>query len=142
VKWIEHDAASKRQLPFPDKYFDVFTSCASLQLIGLGRYGDQVNGNALPEFLSELDRVMGPESDLIVSVPVGINYLNFNEGWRFDLKTWAKLFGPNWQLTSYIFDLNSSPGNVEEEFRFTKTLPVLEIGDYKIAHLIFSRASF
>lgn len=142
VNWISHDVAGKYQLPFPDKYFDYFTSCVSLQLIGLGRYGDNLNGNAIPQFLSELDRVMGPRSEILISVPVGINHLNFNEGYRFDLTTWVMLFGTNWELTSYVFDINSSPGNVEEEFRFTKNLPLLETGDYKVAHLKLSRASF
>jgi len=45
-------------LVFGDGQFDIFTSSVSLHLVGLGRYGDELNPNTLIGFIMELDRVM------------------------------------------------------------------------------------
>jgi hypothetical protein len=141
VKWVVHDVASKAKLPFQDNTFDLFTSCVSLFLIGLGRYGDSINGNAIPEFMVELDRVLTPKAEILVSVQVRSNFLHFNAGWIFSVESWKELFGKNWKLDSCIFDLESTPSKFDNKNRFTSRLPELLNGDCKVAHLKFSRVA-
>ena len=45
-------------LPFESNSFDVFSSVVRLHLIGLGRYGDKINHNALLDFVLEIERVI------------------------------------------------------------------------------------
>lgn len=141
VDWVVHDVASKEKLPFQDNSFDVFTSCVSLFLIGLGRYGDSLNGNAIPEFMNELDRVLTPNAEILVSVQVGKDYLHFNAGWIFSIESWKELFGKKWKLDSFVFDLESTPSNTDAKERFTSQLPDLLTGECKVAHLKFSRVT-
>ena len=78
---VRHDVADP--LPFADASFEVFTSTASLPLLSLGRYGDQQDPNCLPRLIGELDCVMTSDADLIVSMSLGRNLLNFNNSWFY-----------------------------------------------------------
>ena len=90
VKYIIQDIG--KPLKFNDNSFDIFSSSVSLHLVGLARYGDELNPNALIHFIKELDRVMKEKSELIFSISYGKNCLIFNEGWKFDIETLKKLF--------------------------------------------------
>lgn len=70
---------------------DLFTSCVSLHLIGLARYGDRLNAKALSHSISEIERILKPHGRIIISVPVGPNQLRFNNGWILDIDTWMNL---------------------------------------------------
>lgn len=85
VRYVIHDVSYP--LPFEDNTFDVFTSPATLHLIGLGRYGDKLDPNALINFVKELDRVMKKKSDLFLCMPLGKNQLIFNLHYIFDFDT-------------------------------------------------------
>jgi SAM-dependent methyltransferase len=138
VSYIIHDIS--RPLRFQDKYFDVFSSSVSLHLVGLGRYGDEVNPLTLINFIEELDRVMKNDSDLIFSISYGKNFLAFNEGWKFDIKTLKKLFN-KWELIDWLIDNKSSNTIKLHNQRFTKDLSIIgwEDGEYRVIFLHFKR---
>ncbi|MCX7747186.1 MAG: DUF268 domain-containing protein [Clostridia bacterium] len=140
VKYTFHDVTKK--LPFEDKTFDVFTSAVSLQLIGLARYGDELDPYALINLFKELDRTMKDRADLIFSITFGPNCLVFNNHWIFDIDTLKKLFS-GWELIDYLVD-NRYVENIEPKpnsERFSKDLDIkgLQYGDYKVIFLHFRR---
>jgi hypothetical protein len=138
VNWVVHDVV--KPLPFPDHTFDIFTSASTLHLVGLGRYGDEINPNTLLNFISELDRVMKKESHLIFCSTYGKNFLRFNDGWVFDIDTWKKLFG-KWELVDWLIDNWSGVHQKNFEQRFTKDLSLdgwCE-GWYRVIFLHFMR---
>ena len=139
VKYIKHDVSDR--LPFGDNVFDVFTSSVSLPLVGLGRYGDKLNPACLPHLIDELDRVMKAEADLLISMCLGRNVLNFNNGWFLDMPTIEKLF-PNWRVVDHLVDNQSSPkGWPESKERFTRDTSVEggKIGNYRVIFLHLTR---
>lgn len=138
VNYVVHDISEP--LPFDDNSFDVFTSSASLHLVGLGRYGDKLNPDTLLNFIKELDRVLKPESDLIFSIDIGPNGLLFNIGWAFDIETIKKLFN-KWELYDYLTDNHSIDFPKPYKIRFIKDLNVddYEMGEYRVTFLHFKR---
>lgn len=130
-------------LPFPDASFDAFTSTVSLPLVGLGRYGDRLNAECLPAFISELQRVIRAEGELVISMCLGRNVLNFNNGWFLDLPTIERLFR-GFLLVDYLIDEKSSTELSEQSNgeRFTRNAVVANsrIGGYRVVFLHFRRA--
>ena len=142
VRYVIHDISNK--LPFPDNYFDIFTSPGTLHLCGLGRYGDILNPNALVDFIKELDRVMKKEnSHLFLILPLGRNHLLFNLHFIFDFNTIINLFS-GWHLEDYFVDEFVHFGKREEQKpkeRFSKNISTndFKLGEYKIVYLHFRR---
>jgi hypothetical protein len=100
VRYLVHDVSDP--LPFREHSFDALTSAATLHLIGLGRYGDRINPNALQDLTKELNRVMKPRSHLLLSTQFGsATHLLFNNGWVFDLGKLRELF-KGWDLVSSL----------------------------------------
>ena len=140
VKYVTHDVASR--LPCTDHSFDIFTSMVSLPLIGLGRYGDKLDATCLMNFIAELARVMKQNGELIFSLCLGKNVLNFNNGWFFDMPMIERLFG-DWQLIDCLVDNASSPKGgskvVFERFSKDSALGDRKLGDYRVIFLHFRR---
>ncbi|MCG2671595.1 hypothetical protein ACFPFP_32165 [Bradyrhizobium sp. GCM10023182] len=135
IRYVQHDVTLP--LPFPAGAFDCFTSTVALPLIGLGRYGDRLDGNSLPNLVSELGRVMSDDAILLISMTVGPNLLAFNNGWYLDLATIRSLFA-GWRLVEVVVDNWSSPkgldrGDVSQRFANVEQLPVIARGDYRVA---------
>jgi SAM-dependent methyltransferase len=140
VRYVRHDIAEP--LPFPASSFDVFTSMASLPLVGLGRYGDRLDVNCLPRFVGELGRVMKTDAELLISMCLGPSVLNFNNGWFLDLPTLEKVFA-GWQLCDRMVDRQSAPkGTAPAGERFITDTSVDDIafGSYRVVFLQFKRA--
>jgi hypothetical protein len=141
VRYIRGDVSDP--LPLPDASFDVFTSTVALPLIGLGRYGDRINPDCLFQLIAELGRVLRKDADIICSMCLGRNVLNFNNGWFFDLPTLRSIF-PGWHLADYLIDNWSSPKGTfaTETRRFTTdaSLDRSPLGDYRVIFLHFRRA--
>jgi hypothetical protein len=76
--------------------FDVCTSTVSLQLVGLARYGDRLNPNCLIDLVTELARVMKPDSEPIVSMMLGKNALHFKNSWFFDMPMIGQSVAGSW----------------------------------------------
>jgi len=142
INYIQHDVSDR--LPFANGTFDLFTSTVALPLVGLSRYGDRLNPNCLIDLIAELDRVMKPDSELLISMCLGKNVLNFNNGWFFDLPTIERLFG-QWRLIDVLVDGASSPKQAMPDGarRFSKDTSVdkLRLGDYRVIFLQLARGS-
>jgi len=141
VRYVRHDIADP--LPFAAHIFDVFTSMVSLPLVGLGRYGDRMDVNCLPRFVAELGRVMKPDADLLVSMCLGRNVLNFNNGWFLDMPTIARVF-EGWRIVDHLVDRQSSPhGTRPDGERFSKDSSVedMTLGNYHVVFLHLRRSS-
>lgn len=134
VRYVQHDVTLP--LPFPAAAFDCFTSTVALPLIGLGRYGDRLDGNGLPNLVSELGRIMCDDAILLISMTVGPNLLAFNNGWYLDLPTIQSLFA-GWRIVETVVDSWSSPkafsrGDASQRFVNLEQLPVIAKGDYRV----------
>lgn len=140
VRYVRHDVADR--LPFDDAGFDVFTSMVSLPLVGLARYGDRLDPDCLVHLVGELDRVMKPDGELLVSMCLGPNVLNFNNGWFFDLPTLQRLFA-GWRIVDRLVDRKSSPygDTVDPSQRFTTDASIdgIAFGDYRVVFLQLRR---
>lgn len=142
VQYVRHDVT--RALPFPAGAFSCLTSTVALQLIGLGRYGDRVDANCLPNLISELRRVMADNATLFLSLALGPSMLAFNNQWCFDLETIARLF-KGWRLVDTMVDDWSSPrggfeGDASRRFVRPEHLPsVIAEGDYRVVFCAFVR---
>lgn len=140
VNYIRHDVAET--LPFPDGSFDVFTSMVSLPLVGLARYGDRLDPDCLLRLIAELDRVMKPDGELLISMMLGKNVLHFNNGWFFDMETMERLFD-GWTVVDLLVDQKSSPygDSLDPSQRFTTDTSVEKIrfGDYRVIFLYLRR---
>lgn len=143
VNYVRHDVT--RPLPFADGGFDCITSTVSLNLVGLGRYGDRVDADAIPNLIGELTRVAAPGAELFVSLPSGPNLLVYNNHWCFDLDQIQRLFR-GWRLVEALADSWSSPKTgatgADASQRFVKPdqLPQLAPGDYRVVFCNFLRA--
>lgn len=142
VRYVRHDVADP--LPFPDASFDVFTSTASLPLIGLGRYGDRQDPDCLPRLIGELSRVMKEDADLLVSMSLGKNLLNFNNSWFFDLPTTLRIFA-GWRLVDHLVDKASGPlgrgTGAADRFTRDASVDAMPLGEYRVIFLHFRRTA-
>lgn len=140
VNYVRHDVADS--LPFPEHSFDVFTSMVSLPLVGLARYGDRLDPDCLVKLVAELGRVVKPDGELLISMCLGKNVLNFNNGWFFDMPTMEHLFD-GWIVVDRLVDQKSSPyGNsLDPSQRFTTDTSVdkIRFGDYRVVFLHLRR---
>ncbi len=141
VTYVRHDVT--QPLPFPDGSFDFFTSTVALPLVGLGRYGDRVDANCIPNLIAELGRVMSDEGELLVSMALGPNLLAFNNHWCLDLETILLLF-KGWRLVDAVADNWSSArvgpdGDALQRFVKPEQLPAIEEGDYRVVFCAFVR---
>jgi hypothetical protein len=142
VRYIKSDVSEP--LPLPAASFDVFTSTVALPLVGLGRYGDRMDPDCLFHVVAELGRVLRQDGEILCSMCLGRNVLNFNNGWFLDLPTIRSVF-KGWQLVDHLIDNWSSPKGtfVSERVRFTTDANVERspLGDYRVIFLHFRRAS-
>ena len=143
VTYVHHDVTLP--LPFAAKSFDCFTSTVALPLVGLGRYGDRVDANCIPNVISELGRVMSDDAELLVSMALGPNLLAFNNHWCLDLETILRLF-KGWRLVDAVADGWSSPkvrptGQASQRFVKPEQLPAIAEGDYRVVFCAFVRDS-
>ena len=116
----------------------------SLPLVGLARYGDRLDPDCMVNLIAELGRVMKADGELLVSLCLGPNILNFNNGWFFDFPTIERLFA-GWRVVDRLVDRKSSPYGdaVEPEQRFSADVSVEDIapGDYRVVFLQLRRAA-
>lgn len=65
-------------LPFKDNSIDSLSCLHTIEHIGLGRYGDAINPLGYHQALLEIQRVMRPGGLLLLSMPVGLERVEFN----------------------------------------------------------------
>lgn len=141
VNYIVSDVSNG--IPIEDHSIDIFTSLASLHLIGMGRYGDKLNFQALENTVSEINRVLKKDSEIMISIPIGSsNCLLFNSGLVLKLNTWLDIF-ESWKLEEILIDNSSCVGEVSAyKNRFSTDLSDLDSlkqGSFKTCFLHLSR---
>ena len=71
-------------LPFEDNSLPSVSCMHVIEHIGLGRYGDPLDGDADRKALRELTRVLKPGGTLLIAVPVGRSRVQFNAHRTYD----------------------------------------------------------
>ena len=135
VNYVVTDAT--KSLPFPNAYFDIFISPVSINLIGLGRYGDNVDPSAIPKLISELDRVMKKDAALYISVVYGSDKVMFNHHIVLSFATIEQLF-PKWKIDNYLIDHQDTYSHNPHD-RFTRNLDTNISFSSKNENVIFLR---
>jgi len=67
---LHFEYGSILELPFPDETIDSLSSLCVVEHIGLGRYGDSLDPWGSEKAARELQRVLKPGGNLLISVPV------------------------------------------------------------------------
>jgi hypothetical protein len=65
-------------LPYPDASVSSISSMHVIEHIGLGRYGDPIDAEGTRKACAELQRVLSPNGQLYISVPIGKPRVQFN----------------------------------------------------------------
>ena len=133
VHYTQADAT--KPLPFVNDSFDAFVSPVSLNLIGLGRYGDAIDAEAIPRLIDELDRIMSRNSTLFISIVYGESQIYFNTHIKFKFQDIEKMFG-GWRIIDYLIDIGKP--NIEFDLpRFTKDISEVERNLSRNENVIF-----
>ena len=75
---LEFRAGSILQLPFDDNSVASLSCLHVVEHIGLGRYGDPIDPDGTKKALNELQRVLGVSGQLLFSMPIGRERIEFN----------------------------------------------------------------
>lgn len=59
------------QMPFDDEFFDVVMTISTIEHVGLGRYGDPIIPDGDKEAMNEIERVLKPRGQMIMTIPCG-----------------------------------------------------------------------
>jgi SAM-dependent methyltransferase len=92
--------ASVTALPFADRSLPSVSSLHVIEHIGLGRYGDAVDGAGHERAAAELQRVLAPGGVLLLGVPVGRERVCFDAHRIFDPRTVRRMF-PELEVVSF-----------------------------------------
>lgn len=80
------------KLPFPSNSVKSISSLHVVEHIGLGRYGDPVDPKGSIKAIKELQRVLALEGQLLFSVPIGRERVQFNAHRVFNPKSIIQAF--------------------------------------------------
>ncbi len=75
---FEFISGSITSLPFNNNEISTVSCLHTIEHIGLGRYGDEIDPDGMVKAFKELMRVIKPGGDLILSLPVGDARVEFN----------------------------------------------------------------
>lgn len=93
------DLTSKKgsivSLPYDDNSVKSISSLHVIEHIGLGRYGDPIDPSGTTKAIHELSRVIAPDGDLYVAVPIGESKTCFNAHRIFNPVEIVKYFSSN-----------------------------------------------
>jgi glycosyltransferase involved in cell wall biosynthesis len=78
LKNLDSERADLTNLQFKDRSIKSLSCMHVVEHIGLGRYGDPIDPDADLKAMSELQRVLSPNGDLLFVVPVGQPHVEFN----------------------------------------------------------------
>lgn len=107
----ESDFADLKKLPFADNLIDSLSCMHTIEHIGLGRYGDELDPDGDIKAISELKRVLKPGGDLLFVTPVGIPKIEFNAHRIYSYEQVMEYFSP---LTLKEFSLIPDIGGLIE----------------------------
>lgn len=86
--------ADLKQLPFPDNSVESLSCMHTIEHIGLGRYGDELDVNGDIKAIEELKRVLKSDGHLIFVSPVGKPKVAFNAHRIYSYEQIIEYFSP------------------------------------------------
>jgi hypothetical protein len=86
----------------PLGHYDYFISPVTINLLGLGRYGEAINFNALPKAASQIYSLLKPGGYCLLALTIGDNYLSFNNGIYLSFDNTLSLFS-DFKLINHKF---------------------------------------
>lgn len=78
IENLECKQADLKRLPFADNSINSLSCMHTVEHIGLGRYGDEIDPSGDLRSMEELERVLAPGGDLLFVVPVGKPRIQFS----------------------------------------------------------------
>lgn len=90
----ESDFADLKQLPFADNLIRSLSCMHTVEHIGLGRYGDELDADGDIKAINELKRVLQPGGDLLFVTPVGKPKIEFNGQRIYSFEQILNYFSP------------------------------------------------
>lgn len=108
---LESDFADLKQLPFKENSIQSLSCMHTVEHIGLGRYGDELDANGDLKAIAELKRVLVPGGNLLFVTPVGKSRIEFNAHRIYSFEQIMKYFSP---LTLKEFSLIPDAGGIIE----------------------------
>jgi hypothetical protein len=121
LKNLESGFADLKKLSFADNTVPSLSCMHTIEHIGLGRYGDEIDPQGDTKSMDELKRVLQPGGDLLFVTPVGKPKIEFNAHRIYSYEQIIEFFAP---LTLKEFSLipdagglivNADPALVKEQ---------------------------
>ena len=91
---FESDFADLKKLPFADNLISSLSCMHTIEHIGLGRYGDELDADGDIKAINELKRVLKPGGDLLFVTPVGVPKIEFNAHRIYSYEQIVQYFSP------------------------------------------------
>jgi SAM-dependent methyltransferase len=105
----ESDFADLKKLPFADNLISSLSCMHTIEHIGLGRYGDELDADGDRKSIEELKRVLKTGGDLLFVTPVGKPRIEFNAHRIYSYEQIIDYFSP---LTLNEFSLIPDSGGL------------------------------
>jgi SAM-dependent methyltransferase len=111
------ERADLTRLPFADNSINSLSCMHTIEHIGLGRYGDQIDPNGDIKAINELIRVVKPGGSILFVAPVGKSKIEFNAHRIYSYEQIAEYFKDlKLKEFSLITDSNNFIENAKIEF--------------------------
>lgn len=101
--------ADLKNLSFPDNSIPSLSCMHTIEHVGLGRYGDELDPGGDLKSIEELKRVLAPGGDLLFATPVGKPRIEFNAHRIYSFEQLVSYFSP---LTLKEFSLIPDEGGL------------------------------
>jgi Caenorhabditis protein of unknown function, DUF268 len=98
------------------EYCDSLSCLHVLEHVGLGRYGDTIDLDGHVKGLDSLLKILQPHGTLYLSVPFGVERIEYNAHRVFGLRTLQELFASFWEVVD--FSIVDDAGRLHNEVDF------------------------
>lgn len=118
---LDSGFADLKQLNLPDNSIPSLSCMHTIEHIGLGRYGDEIDPQGDIRSINELKRVLQPGGDLLFVTPVGRPRIEFNAHRIYSYEQIIEYFSPltlkEFSLVNDagVFMTDADPGMVKEQ---------------------------
>lgn len=102
VPGLKYEKADVTNLKFEDSSLESISCLHAIEHIGLGRYGDMIDGDGWSKGLSEIQRVLRPGGKLYLGVPIGKEKLFYDAHRVFSPETIVESL-PELNLVSFSY---------------------------------------